>query len=80
MYICLDCGYIFTQPQHIVERHGLDTPPFEEYTGCPKCGGAYDYAYMCKYCEAIVPAENFDKVLAMCNRCISKLDEEDKHG
>lgn len=42
MYRCLDCGNKFETPKRYVERHGFDTPPFEEYHGCPKCGGAFE--------------------------------------
>lgn len=35
MMICVECERVFDQPNHIVERHGLDTPPYEEYDGCP---------------------------------------------
>lgn len=29
MMICVECERVFDQPKHIVERHGLDTPPYE---------------------------------------------------
>ena len=37
MLICTDCGRVFDSPRHIVERHGLDAPPYEEYDACPFC-------------------------------------------
>ena len=30
MLICVECEQVFDQPRHIVERHGLDAPPYEE--------------------------------------------------
>lgn len=41
-YICLECGTEFDKPKRFTETHGLDTPPYETYTGCPVCGGAYE--------------------------------------
>lgn len=39
---CLDCGREFDVPERYIERHGFDYPPYEEYLGCPYCGGAFD--------------------------------------
>ena len=53
-YICLDCLTIFDEPKRYIERHGLDTPPYEEFSGCPVCGGSYVPAIYCDSCgEAI---------------------------
>lgn len=40
MLICLECQCVFDQPKRLVERHGLDTPPYEEYDACPYCFSA----------------------------------------
>ena len=40
-YVCLECGKQFSFPKHYIEKHGLDTPPYEEWYGCPYCAGAY---------------------------------------
>ena len=37
MLICGECGSLFERARTIVERHGLDTPPYEELLVCP-CG------------------------------------------
>ena len=50
MYICLDCDNIFSAPRQFVETHGFDEPPYEEYLGCPYCGGTYIEAYECDRC------------------------------
>lgn len=42
MYKCLDCDCIFENPKKFIERHGLDTPPYEEFFGCPVCGGSFE--------------------------------------
>ena len=38
MLICGECGSLFERARTIVERHGLDTPPYEELLVCPCCG------------------------------------------
>lgn len=48
-FICLECGSLFDTPKKYIERHGLDSPPYEEFTACPFCGGAYTTA---RYCDA----------------------------
>lgn len=32
----------FERPERYVERHNLDTPPYEEFYGCPVCAGAFE--------------------------------------
>ena len=49
--ICTDCGEIFDYPSHYVETHNLSTPPYEEWDGCPNCGGPFAKAYRCDCCE-----------------------------
>ena len=39
MLICIECGELFEKEQKMIERHGLDAPPYEERMGCPRCGG-----------------------------------------
>lgn len=57
MYICLDCGEIFEEPKYYTEKHGLDTPPYEEYRGCPVCGGGYEGAKICDICKSYITDE-----------------------
>ena len=75
-YICLNCGSLFDEPKPFVERHGLDTPPYERWNGCPECGGAYTEAHGCDICgETIVmpyiKLANGDRV---CSRCYINYD------
>ena len=51
MFICLDCGCVFDEPKHWIETHGLDSPSYEEWDGCPSCGGAYAETYKCDGCN-----------------------------
>ena len=41
MLLCLDCEALFDDPNQYVEKHGLDSPPYETVYGCPCCGGGY---------------------------------------
>lgn len=55
MYICIDCGYCFSEAEKIIERHGLSFPPYETVNVCPACKSENyhkqnkDY---CRYCGA----------------------------
>lgn len=51
MFVCLECHEIFEEPKQWVDRHGLDTPPYEVTYGCPYCGGTYSKAYQCYNCD-----------------------------
>lgn len=50
MYVCLDCGCVFEEPESYCEKHGLDYGPYEEWDGCPSCGGSYTETYRCDCC------------------------------
>lgn len=50
-YSCLDCGKTFDEPKRWEELHGLDSPPYEDFSGCPYCGGAYTRTILCDGCE-----------------------------
>lgn len=63
MNICRDCGRIFDEPKKIVERHGLDEPPYEETYGCPSCGGAYTETFKCCGCSQYI----FGQFVELCN-------------
>lgn len=79
MYICLECGELFEEPKHYVETHNLDTPPYEEWTGCPRCGGAYTGTYRCECCEEWIDNDYIGiGDLRYCQNCyrIYELGEE----
>lgn len=56
-YICLDCNKTFSSPKRYVETHGLDTPPYEVFYGCPYCDGNYTRAYECDECGRYITGE-----------------------
>ena len=57
MYLCLDCGALFEDPQKYTETHGLSSPPYETWTGCPECGGGYVETICCHLCGEWVTGE-----------------------
>lgn len=72
-YICLDCGELFDDPVKRTERHGLETPPYEVKSGCPKCGGAYVVGVPCECCGEIIDNEyikTFDGHV-YCSECVT---------
>ena len=52
MYKCTECGNLFEEGEQATweERHGLDSPPYEKFSGCPVCRGDYEEVYQCKKC------------------------------
>ena len=52
MYRCENCGNLFEEGEQAVweENHGLDSPPYETWSGCPICRGDYEEVNQCKKC------------------------------
>ena len=52
MYRCCECGNLFEEGEQAVweETHGLDSPPYEKWSGCPLCHGDYEEVYQCDSC------------------------------
>lgn len=71
MYICLDCGHIFETSRKYIETHGLDSPPYEEWNGCPRCGGVYIETFKCDLCGQYVEDEYIttNKGDIICENC-----------
>lgn len=78
MFICLDCGYVFETPRRWAERHGLDTPPYEELSGCPKCYGDYSDAYECDCCGEYIDEDcaMTEDGLRLCDECYADMELE----
>ena len=51
LFVCLECGNIFEESNQWQETHGLDSGPYECFSGCPHCGGIYTKAYQCDSCD-----------------------------
>lgn len=81
MWICCDCSHIFNEPRIWVEKHGLPTPPYEIYSACPKCGGAFAEAYECECCGTWIdgPYIKLNSGERICAECYTtyELGEED---
>lgn len=72
MYKCLECGNIFDEGEQVEwnERHGLDTPPYEHFSGCPICNGEYEETRSCKHCRAeFLPDEMHS---GLCDECLDE--------
>ena len=78
-FVCVECGCVFQEPKHYIETHGLDTPPYEHFTVCPHCGGAFVEAHRCDCCGEFITA---DYVVVQdgkryCEECYSIRNIED---
>lgn len=73
MYVCLDCGETFSFPEIIIEKHGLDSPPYEESIGCPTCGGAFVETMSCDICGEYITNEYVETIdgSIYCEDCYS---------
>lgn len=71
MFICLECGTIFEEPKIFTETHGLDSPPYEKFYGCPRCGCSYAETYKCDICGKYIEDEYIitDKGDIICDSC-----------
>lgn len=70
MYRCENCGHLFEEGEQAVweERHGLDTPPYERWDGCPLCCGGYEEVHQCRGCdEWYTDEELYD---GWCEKCL----------
>ena len=73
MYICKDCGTLFNTPVEYTEKHGLDSPPYETWYGCPECSGAYTNTFECDVCNKYIIGE-YAKVtngMKICDACFT---------
>jgi len=51
MFYCEKCGFEFSRPRKIYERHGLQAPPFEEKFVCPNCSSEKFYEKKVTHCR-----------------------------
>lgn len=73
MYKCTSCGHIFEEGEQktYTERHGLDTPPYEKYEGCPSCGSSdFEEVENCEICGELHPIDELHG--GVCDDCIDK--------
>ena len=81
MFVCINCGHLFDEPDYWEERHGLDYGPFEQWSGCPNCGEAYVEAHRCDCCDEYIdgPYIKLESGERICENCYTKheLGDED---
>lgn len=72
-YKCLGCGHIFEEGEETqwTERHGFDNPPYENFSGCPICKGAYEESKRCKICGGEFLEDELNN--GVCESCIDYL-------
>lgn len=81
MMLCVECGALFEQGKVAVEKHGLDSPPYEEYLVCPSCGGSnLHHARRCDVCNEWITSSY---VLTLegqriCEDCYTQHDVENE--
>lgn len=64
----------------MIERHGLDTPPYEEYDACPHCAGVNLHtARRCDLCGEWLTGGYIKTLdgLRICDGCYTTRDVED---
>lgn len=80
MFVCIECGNIFEFPMRFVETYGLDTPPYQEFTCCPDCGGAYAEAHKCDHCGEWIDGTyiKLDNGNRFCENCYMPMEVGDE--
>ena len=78
-FVCVECGELFEESQHFVEKHGFTYPPYEEWYGCPHCGGAFVDAFRCEYCGEYITDRyiQIEDGKRYCVECYRERDLED---
>jgi hypothetical protein len=80
LFACKDCGHIFEDAKLFVDTHGFDDGRYEEYRGCPKCGGVYAETFECSSChkwinDVYIKTEDDERY---CHNCYSYMDLGDE--
>lgn len=83
MYKCLDCGLIFEKPKIYCEDFSPSCS-FEggkfiaEYSGCPRCEGAFKEADCCSNCGNIDILKKYKNEGFWCENCIEEKEKENE--
>jgi hypothetical protein len=73
MFICTECGLVFDEPKIFFEKHGLDAPPFERWSVCPRCEeNDFVEAEECERCGRLCVALED----GLCDPCYEDLNYE----
>lgn len=78
--MCLECHTIFEEPHYWQEKHGLDVPPYESFSGCPHCMGGYTEAFRCDCCDEYITGNyvKTDDGKRYCESCICSMQLGDE--
>ena len=77
-YICLDCQHMFNTPRHFREMSPGEPLPFDEWDGCPECGGDYVPLTICDFCGEPIASATYYKIYGSniaCENCVEKVTE-----
>ena len=72
MYKCRECGNLFEEGEQATweETHGLDSPPYEKFSGCPVCKGDYEKVHQCKKCGDWHSEDELYEYEGWCEKCL----------
>lgn len=72
VFRCNECGHLFEEGEQVewVETHGLNSPPYEAWSGCPICKGDYVETEECEICGGHYLSEDLSG--GVCRDCIDK--------
>lgn len=84
LYICKECGAVFSEQYEYEEKHGFTDGPFEKWSACPYCGeSGCEHAAICDNCSITVAESDISKIVVngrtieVCDKCYNKMEEED---
>lgn len=79
MFLCLDCGDLFSTPKSYSDSHGLDYGA-ERWNGCPYCSGAYVSTFECSECGEFITGK-YVRIgdFKYCDKCFDVNDIEDNY-
>ena len=80
MFVCLECGHVFSEPDCWEETHGLDYGPYESWSGCPSCHGGYIEAFKCDCCDEWIdgPYIKLESDERICQYCYTNYELGDE--
>ena len=73
-FYCKDCKRFFDNPIFLVEKHGLDCPPYERMAVCINCGSS-NFVIHKNFIEKIDVAERILPVVMYLNRYCNALED-----
>ena len=76
LFVCLECNELFSEPAYWEETHGLSSPPYEQWSGCPYCKGDYIEAHQCDCCDDWITDTYIktDDDKRYCPHCYTKVE------